>query len=204
MATSSKGRMSFLRHARLGNKGLPICIWGGFGLPKCGDVFISSPSVQLSLGGLLSSRARLCFAGRQELKCSLDAVNGWPSSWRLRQSNPRRLFDLRQRMATASHPRRLFYLRQQAERSRSQSGMSSGAVVLRFCIAITSRELRRTSSRQCVSVTLRTLRQSQPASDASGGSRRDKARAPRARPMKTRWATSAAISGERTCRKAAE
>ena len=115
MATASKGTMSFLRHARLGNKGLPISIWGGFGLPKCGDVFISSPSIQLSLGGLLSSRARFCFTGRQELKRSLDGVKGWPSGWSIRQGIARRLFDLRQRMANPSNPRRLFYLRQRAQ-----------------------------------------------------------------------------------------
>lgn len=76
MATSSRLTMSFLRHARLGNKGLSNFIWGGISLPKCAEtLFISSPSIQLSLGGLLSSRAHFCFTGRQQSKRRTDEVN---------------------------------------------------------------------------------------------------------------------------------
>ncbi len=39
---------------------------------------IPSPSFPLSLGGLLSSRARLCFTGRQESKPTLGGVNPDP------------------------------------------------------------------------------------------------------------------------------
>jgi hypothetical protein len=38
--------------------------------PNAETLFISSPSIQLSLGGLLSSRAHLCFAGQQQLKAA--------------------------------------------------------------------------------------------------------------------------------------
>jgi len=38
-------------------------------------VFISSPSVQLSLGGLLFSRARFCFTGQREFGFLTTAVN---------------------------------------------------------------------------------------------------------------------------------
>jgi len=43
--------------------------------PNAETFSISSPSIQLSLGGLLSSRARLCFTGRQEFKRDIGAVN---------------------------------------------------------------------------------------------------------------------------------
>jgi hypothetical protein len=43
--------------------------------PKVETVFISSPSVRLSLGGLLSSRARFCFTGQIEFRFLAEAIN---------------------------------------------------------------------------------------------------------------------------------
>src|ERR1043166_5900396 len=43
--------------------------------PNAQRLFISSPSIRLSLGGLLSSRARFCFTGQQKLTNSIDSVN---------------------------------------------------------------------------------------------------------------------------------
>src|SRR5438270_9568583 len=59
--------MSFLRHARLRNKWSHLFHLGRFYPPQMGRRFISSSSFQLSLGGLLSSRARLCFTGPENL-----------------------------------------------------------------------------------------------------------------------------------------
>src|SRR6185436_3460264 len=43
--------------------------------PNVETFFISSPSIQLSLGGLLSSRARVCFTGQTEFGFLTTTVN---------------------------------------------------------------------------------------------------------------------------------
>jgi len=55
----------FSRHTRLGNNPSPDLVLGRFGPPQV-ETVISSPSIQLSLGGLLFSRARFCFTGQRQ------------------------------------------------------------------------------------------------------------------------------------------
>src|SRR5512138_3126820 len=76
MATASKGTMSFSK-ACSGSKikRLQLCLRGGFGLPGCRDVLFRRLSIQLSLGGLLSSRAHLCFTGHRQSRSWPHPVN---------------------------------------------------------------------------------------------------------------------------------
>ncbi len=107
MATSSKRNDEFFEACSGSEiKGLPCWHLGRFWPPQMRRRFLFRRlSIQLTLGGLLSSRARLCFTGRQELKPLMDWVKCWPLAGRL--------FHLRQRRADYLNPRRLFSLRQQ-------------------------------------------------------------------------------------------
>ncbi len=72
-ATSSHRKDEFFK-ACSGSE-IEVCRWP-FGevlaSPNAETHSISSPSIQLSLGGLLSSRARLCLAGQEQLKARLE------------------------------------------------------------------------------------------------------------------------------------
>ncbi len=97
--------------------------WGRFkASPNTETLVTSSPSIQLSLGGLLSSRAHLCFTGQVESTGLGRRVNGARASSGLKTTIPGRLFHLRQRITNYFIPRRLFSLRQQAESSRIRPG----------------------------------------------------------------------------------
>ena len=106
MATSSKGNDEFCKACSGSEiKGLLIGIWGGLASPNAETFLFRRLSIQLSLGGLLSSRARLRFTGRPESNRCMDRVKHRPLA--------RCLFHLRQRMADQRSPRCLFSLRQQ-------------------------------------------------------------------------------------------
>ena len=110
MATSSKRNDEFCKACSGSEiKGLLIGIWGGLASPNAETFLFRRLSVQLSLGGLLSSRAHLCLARRPEFNRLVDWVKDWPPA--------RCLFHLRQRMVDQLIPRCLFSLRQQAAHS---------------------------------------------------------------------------------------
>src|SRR5262249_3881455 len=107
MATSSKRNDEFCKACSGSEiKGLLVAIWGGLASPNAETVLFRRLSIQLSLGGLLSSRAHLCLAGRPKFNRLVDWVKDRPSG--------QCLFHLRQRMADQRIPRCLFSLRQQA------------------------------------------------------------------------------------------
>src|SRR5262245_43783752 len=126
MATSSKRNDEFCEACSGSEiKGLPLSIWGGFGLPKCGDVFLFRRlSIQLSLGRLLSSRNGLCLTGREEF----NPFRGWVNCRSARPSDPRCLFHLRQRILDYSTPRCLFSLRQQVSRQLASFRLRAAGV----------------------------------------------------------------------------
>jgi len=106
MATSSKRNDEFCKACSGSEiKGLLVAIWGGLASPNAETVLFRRLSIQLSLGGLLSSRAHLCLAGRPKFNRLVDWVKDRPSG--------QCLFHLRQRMADQRIPRCLFSLRQQ-------------------------------------------------------------------------------------------
>ena len=119
MATSSKETMSFRRHTRDSEiEGLFNLAFGAAPTsPKAQTRSISSPSIQLSLGGVLSSRAHLCFTGQPEAKSRATQRQTGQHAKEANSQIPGRLFDLRQRMPVPKKSRRLFSLRQQAHRS---------------------------------------------------------------------------------------
>ena len=59
-------------------KGLPISIWGGFGLPKCGDVFISSPFDPVIPWRVALQQSPPLFHWTQKLNPFKSRVNCWP------------------------------------------------------------------------------------------------------------------------------
>ena len=106
MATSSNRNDEFCKACSGSERKGLLVIWGGLASPNAETFLFRRLSIQLSLGGVLSSRAHLCFAGRPEFNRSVDWVKHWPLA--------RCLFHLRQRMAAQLNPRCLFSLRQQA------------------------------------------------------------------------------------------
>jgi hypothetical protein len=81
MATSSKRNDEFCKACSDSEiKGLLVAIWGGLASPNAKTFLFRRLSIQLCLGGLLSSRAHLCFAGRPEFNHSVDWVKHchWP------------------------------------------------------------------------------------------------------------------------------